>query len=402
MNTNKKDVNILDLLAALNANKRLIVVSTLLLSAVALAFSFLLPKEYEATVQLLPPKDQKKGFGFADLIGSLPIPSLRLGEKGTPADIFVAVLQSEQVRRTMIEEFDLMQVYETKTMTDALETIEGQTTISKSEQGTIIITVLDESPQRAAAMTNRYVALLDTTNKRFARNTAKERYDFIRKLKGKEEIKLEEEMDRLQQFQADHNAISLEDQARAVIRAAADMQTSTMELEIQRLSLLAAGFTPDHSEVKKIERESILWQQALGILRDGQKKTDETITTVPADLELKLKENLFLPLREIPQVAQEYALIEKDVAVQSALIRMLLQQEAESLIESNNTTSTVQVLDEAMVPEKKARPRRLLISFVAGIISFFFTVFYTLGSVYLRALKERWEADYSGRDQPRQ
>jgi len=173
-------------------------------------------------------------------------------------------------------------------------------------------------------------------------------------------------------------------------------------LEIQRLSLLAAGFTADHSEVKKIERESILWQQALVILRDGQKETDENITTVPANLELKLRENLFLPLREIPKVAQEYALIEKDVAVQSALIRMLLQQEAESLIESNNTTSTVQVLDEAMVPEKKARPRRLLISFIGGIMSFFLTVFYTLGSVYLRALQERWEANYSQQDESRQ
>lgn len=392
---NKKDLNILDLLAALNVNKRLIVTSTLSFSVVALAFSFLLPKEYEATVQLLPPKEQKKGFGFADLIGTLPIPALRLGEKGTPADIFVAVLQSEKVRRAMIEEFDLMQVYDVETMTDALETIEGQTTVSKSEQGTILVSVLDESPQRAANMTNRYIALLDSTNQQFARKTANERYDFILKLKTQEETKLKDEMERLQQFQADHNAISLEDQARAVIRAAADMQTSTMELEVQRLSLLAAGFTPNHAEVQKIEREIILWEQALAILRDGHENPSAGRVSPPANLELKLEENLFLPLREIPEVAQEYALIEKDVAVQSALIRMLLQQEAESLIESNNTTSTVQVLDEAMAPEKKARPRRLLITFVAGALSLLLTVFYTLGSVYMRALKTRWEEEYS-------
>ena len=188
---------------------------------------------------------------------------------------------------------------------------------------------------------------------------------------------------------------ALDDQARAVIRAAADMQTSTMELEVQRLSLLAAGFTPDHAEVQKIEREIILWGQALGVLRDGTEHKPKGAIKPPANLELKLEENLFLPLREIPQVAQEYALIEKDVAVQTALIRMLLQQEAESLIESNNTTSTVQVLDEAKVPEKKARPRRLLITFVAGIMSLFMTIFYTLGSVYLRALKQRWEEEYS-------
>ena len=388
----KKEVNILDLLAALNTNKRLIITSTLLFAVVAAAFSFLLPKEYEAGIQLLPPKEQKKGFGFADLIETLPIPSLRLGEKGTPADIYVAILQSETIRRWMIEEFDLIQVYDVDTMTDALETIEGQTTISKSEQGTILLAVLDESPQRAADMANRYIALLDTTNKRIARRMAQERYDFIIELKAQEEVKLELEMDRLQRFQADHNAISIEDQARAVIRAAADMQTSTMELEVQRLSLLAAGFTPNHAEVQKVEREIILWQQALDILRDGN-------TAAPGDgvnnLELKLVKNLFLPLREIPKVSQEYALIEKDVLVQSALIRMLLQQEAESLIEANNTTSTVQLLDEATVPEKKARPRRFLIVFVAAVLSLFGTISYTLGATYVRALKTRWEEEYS-------
>ena len=391
----KKEVNILDLLAALNANKRLITTSTLLFAVVAAAFSFLLPKEYEAGIQLLPPKEQKKGFGFADLIETLPIPSLRLGEKGTPADIYVAILQSETIRRWMIEEFDLIQIYDVDTMTDALETIEGQTTISKSEQGTILLVVLDESPQRAADMANRYIALLDTTNKRIARRMAQERYDFIIKLKAQEEVKLELEMDRLQKFQADHNAISIEDQARAVIRAAADMQTSTMELEVQRLSLLAAGFTPNHAEVKKVEREIILWQQALDILRDGKVATPGNDVNDRDHLELKLEKNLFLPLREIPKVSQEYALIEKDVLVQSALIRMLLQQEAESLIEANNTTSTVQLLDEATVPEKKARPRRFLIVFIAAALSLFGTISYALGATYVRALKARWEEEYS-------
>jgi len=388
-----KQVDILDLLAALNAGKRLIIGGTLILCVLAGALSFLLPKEYQAQVQLLPPKEQKQGFGFADLLSELPIPALRLGEKGTPADIFVAILKSPTMRRRMVLDFDLMRLYEVEGMEDAIEILEKKTMVGKSEEGTIIIAVLDRDPQRAADMTNHYIVLLDSTNKSLSQTAARERYEFILDLKGSEEVKLEEAMDRLQEFQAEHNAISIQDQAKAVILAAAEMQMVTMELEITRQGLLASGFSSTHPQVQKIEQEFMLRQQALAFLRDGMNSEKQDIRQRITQ-QLQLEENLFLPLREIPQVAQDYANIEKDVLVQAALLKLLLEQEAESLIEATNTTSTVQVLDPATVPEKKARPRRFLIVFVTGVLSIFAATFYVMGRVYVRTLQVRWRAAY--------
>ena len=108
---------------------------------------------------------------------------------------------------------------------------------------------------------------------------------------------------------------------------------------------------------------------------------------------MELEENLFLPLTDIPGVAQEYAKLEKDVLVQKALLQLLLQQEAEALIEAKNTTSTVQVLDPAVPPELKARPQRILIVFIAGVLSLFASICYTLGSVYVGAIRTRWTAE---------
>jgi len=378
-----KQIDVLDLLTALNAGKHLILGGTFALCLAVAGLSLLMPNEYEAQVQLLPPKEQKQGFGFADLISSLPIPSLRLGEKGTPADIFIATLKSETMRRHMVEDFELMKVYETETMTEALETLKQQTIIGKSEEGTIMISVFDQSPQRAADIANRYVALLDSTNRRLSREAAQERYNFISNLMERENLNLKSVMDRLKDFQAEHNAISIEDQARAVIRAASEMQLATMELEINRKSLLASGFSTDHSEVQKLDQERMLRQQALALLRDGP-------GTSSGSLDLHLEENLFLPLRQIPEVAQHYADIEKDVLVQTALMKMLLEQKAESLIEASNTTSTVQPLDPATVPEKKAKPQRFLIVFVTAILGLFATSCYVLGAGYLRLLRKRW------------
>jgi LPS O-antigen subunit length determinant protein (WzzB/FepE family) len=384
---NDRQVDILTLLGALNAGKRLILGGTFVLCLMAAGVSLLLPNEYEAQVQLLPPKEQKQGFGFADLLSSLPIPSLRLGEKGTPADIFIATLKSETMRRQMVEDFKLMQVYEAETMTEALETLKQQTIIGKSEEGTILISVFDQSPQRAADMANHYLALLDNTNRRLSHEAAQDRYNFISALLDRESVKLDGFMGVLKEFQSEHNAISLEDQARAVIRAASEMQLTTMELEISRKSLLASGFSADHPEVQKLDQERLLRQQALALLRDGSNRESST-----GSLSLHLDENLFLPLRDIPQVAQDYAKIEKDVLVQTALMKMLLEQKAESLIEASNTTSTVQALDPATVPEKKAKPQRFLIVFVTAILGLFATSCYVLGAGYVRLLRERWDA----------
>jgi uncharacterized protein involved in exopolysaccharide biosynthesis len=395
----KREVDFLELVAAFNANKRLIIGGTLLICALAALLSLLIPNEYEAVVQLLPPKEQRKGLGFADLLSALPIPSLRLGEKGTPADIYVAILKSPTVRRRMVEQFDLMRLYDKDTMVETIETLEKKTTVKKSEEGTIMIAVLDRDPQRAAEMANHYVALLDSTNQHLTRTTALNRLDFIDRLSNEENEKLEQYMEVLQKFQAEHNAISIEEQAKAVIRAAAEMQVAAMEMEIKRIGLLASGFSPTHPEVQRAQKEIEVRQQALAFLRDGgngKMQSDGTPVSAPRELNLAMEENLFLPLRQIPQVAQEYANIEKDVLVQAALMKLLLQQKAEAFIEANNTTSTVQPLDVAVPPEKKARPQRFLIVFISGILSLFASTCYVVISTHARALKARWQERYSG------
>jgi len=393
----RKEVDILDLLAALYAGKGLVIGGTLAMCVLAGALTFLIPREFESTVQILPPKEQKQGFGFSDLLSALPIPTLRLGEKGTPADIFVATLKSRLTRRVMIEKFNLLERYGAESMTDAVEILAEKTIVDKTEDGTILIAVLDQDPQTAADMAMHYTVILDKTNKKIAQITASERLLFVRSLLSDEDEKLEAKMKSLQEFQSEHNAIAIEDQARAVITAAAAMQTDAMELEIVRQGFILSGLDENHDKVKKLKREILLRQEAMTFLREGIEPAGSGDSLKGKTLRLEIEQNLFLPLREIPNVAQEYAKLEKDVLVQKALLQLLLQQEAEALIEAKNTTSTVQILDPAVPAEIKAKPQRLLIVFIVGVLSLFASICYTLGAVYVSSLKTRWKAEYGAR-----
>ena len=389
MNTPKKEIDIIDLLTALHAGRWLIIGGTLAICVLAGGLSFLLPKEYEATVQILPPREKKESFGFSSMLSSLPIPALRLAERGTPADISLATIRSRTTRWRMVEKFGLMQRYEARTLTDAIEDLADNTTVDMTEEGMLRVSVLDKDPQMAADMANYYIVLLDSTNKRFSHKTASDRLDFIRRLLQEEDKKLEDKMKRLEEFQSEHNAISIADQARAAILTATSMNTAALELALKRQRLILSGLGPNHDQVKQLEREILLRQGTIAFLRDGLRPTDNGLLQNKA-LQLQLDENIFLPLNQIPGVAQEYATLEKDVLVQTSFLLVLQQQEAQSLIEAKDFTSTVQILDPATPPEIKAKPQRVLIVFLAGLLSLFASVSYVVGAVYMRGLQQRW------------
>ena len=123
---------------------------------------------------------------------------------------------------------------------DAVETLAEKTVIDKSEEGTIVISVLDRDPQMAAQMANHYTVILDSTNKAIGQISARERMGFIQVLRIEGEARLDSVMGNLQEFQSEHNAISIEDQA-CRYRCCSGHQTDAMELEIMRQGMIAWG-----------------------------------------------------------------------------------------------------------------------------------------------------------------
>ena len=119
----KKAVNLLDVLYVLAKGRKLIIGNLIFMCLVATAISLVMDEEYLAWAQILPPKEQKEGFGFSRMLASLHIPSLRLGEKGSPADIFIAILKSRNVVEQIVEAFDLKEEYGTDSLEDAIQAL---------------------------------------------------------------------------------------------------------------------------------------------------------------------------------------------------------------------------------------------------------------------------------------
>ncbi len=162
----KQEVNVLDYIYLIARRWKLIIVNLLVICSAAAVISLLLPKWYTGTAVLLPPKERKEEFaGFRGALAKLPIPTFRLGEKGSPSDVVIGILKSRSVADSMVNKFNLIKLYEATNREEAIRTLAENTTVKKTDEGLISVSVLDRSPVRAARMANAYVHFLDKINR---------------------------------------------------------------------------------------------------------------------------------------------------------------------------------------------------------------------------------------------
>jgi len=371
----KSSVNVLDYIYLLVRRWKWIVANFLIVCIVAAVISLLLPAWYASTAVILPPKEQKEEFGLTAILAEIPIPKLRLGEKGTPADIFIGILKSRNVAERMVDRFDLTRVYEVELREEAIRTLSDLTEVGKTDEGMIAVRVLDRSKERCAEMANAYIAFLDEMNQEIGATWEVDRKAFAEEQYIKARKTLEGAQDSLEAFQRRHHIISVENQAEVVIRAAAELETEIMGLQLQLKSLESSSLAKTHPEVEYVKKRIEIREDQLRSLRSGGGNPDDG-------------GRIFLPLDKIPELQMKFFRRQMDVEVQVALVQFLRQKVEEKRMEAAKSIPTISVVDVARPPEIRDKPKRRLIVLISGLFSIVFTLFGILGIEYLHAIQE--------------
>jgi len=77
----------------------------------------------------------------------------------------------------------------------------------------------------------------------------------------------------------------------------------------------------------------------------------------------------------------------RDVKVQETVWGLLNQQYYQAKIQEARDTPTIQVLDEAVPPEMKSKPKRKLLVLVGGFLALLFSIFFVFTADFLERLK---------------
>lgn len=326
-------VGLLDLAVPLAENFRLLVAGPLVAGLAALGISFAIPPTFTAKTTFLPPQQQQSAAASA-LANLGALAGLAGGAAGikTPADQYVALMQSTTVEDRLVDQFKLMDVYESKFRADARKELEQNVRIAVGKKdGMISVEVDDEDPQRAADLANAHVAELRRLSAGLALSEAQQRRVFF-------ESQLKQTKDRLTEAQqalqaSGFNAGALKAEPKAAAEGYAKLRAEATAAEV-RLQTLRRGLADNAPEVQQA-------QAALAALRAQLAQVERSTAGgsgpdyVSKYREFKYQETLF------ELFAKQYEMARVDEAREGALI---------------------QVVDAATPPEKKAKPKKALIA----------------------------------------
>jgi uncharacterized protein involved in exopolysaccharide biosynthesis len=327
----------------------------------SLSLSFLIPSQFEATTQLMPPKNQsentatliaaissKNGEGLGALTEDL------LGIQ-TSGALFTRILSSRTVEDRLIDRFDLMNIYWTRSRESARKKLARRTSITEDRKsGVIMIKVSDHSPQRAARMAAAYVDELNHLVVALTTSSAHRERVFIEDRLNVVKPDLDASAKALSEFSS-QNAVSIDikDQSRAMLEAAASLQGQLIATETQ-LRGLEQIYTGDNVRVRSLRAKVVELRRQLEKISGAQGDTGRP----PAVAE---DGSPYPSLRQLPALGVAHADLYRQTKIQEAVYEYLRKQYEMAKVNEAKEIPSVRVLDQPEIPEKRSFPPRLLI-----------------------------------------
>jgi tyrosine-protein kinase Etk/Wzc len=381
-NTSEDDgISLLDLLVVIARRKRTVIWVTAICFVAAVVISLVLPKRYTATVTVMPPQQNTSmGAALASQLGNLGgMASLAGGSLGlkNPNDMYVAMLKSRTVEDAMVQRFDLMKEYKKRYASDARKSFEGRTTVDGSGKDTLIyISVEDHDPRRAAELANGYVDQFRDLSAHLAITEAAQRRVFFERELEQAKDNLASAEEALKQTELSTGVIQPDSQARALIESAATLRAeiTAREVQIQGMQTYATG---ENSQLVQAQRELAGLRAQLAKLGGSEDNNGG---------------EFLVPKGRIPETGMEYVRKLRDVKYYETIFDILARQFEVAKLDEAKEGSLIQVVDPAVVPDRRSFPKRGLIVLGATAFGFFLGVMLALFQTGFEHLKQNPEA----------
>ena len=335
------EISLLDLALVVAENLRLLILGPLAVGITALGISFAIEPTFTAKVVMMPPQQQQSAAASAlQSLGALGGLAGAAGIK-SPADQYVALMQTAAVEDRLIERFKLMEVYEAKFQADARKALEQNTRISAGKKdGLLTIEFDDKSPQRAAEVANAYVEELRRLTSTLAITEAQQRRAFFEKQLAQTKDKLAAAQRALQAAGINEGAIRAEPKAAAEAYARLQAEITASEVRVQTMRGYLAETAPEFQQA----------QNQLTALR-GQLARREAVNTNGAQ--------------------GDYVDRFREFKYQETLFDLFARQYEVARIDESREGAVIQVVDAATPPERKSKPKRAMMAVVATLAAGF-------------------------------
>jgi uncharacterized protein involved in exopolysaccharide biosynthesis len=351
-------VHLTELLLPAVSGWRLLLLVPLAVGALALGLTYLVPPVFTARTTFLPPQQQQSqipsGLGQLGALAGIAGGSSLLK---SPADQYVALMQSVNASDSIIDRFGLMRVYEADYRFQARRMLALNVRISVGKKdGLITLEVDDTDPQRASDIANQFVQELRRMTTELGLTEAQQRRMFFEAQLARASEQLNKAQRALQSSGFGPGALRTEPRVAADSYARLRAETTTAEIKLQTLRRALADSAPEVQQQLAIV--SALRAQVSKLEDSATNSTSGEADYVGKYREFKYQETLF----EI--FARQFEQARLDEAREGAL---------------------VQIVDVAQKPEWKSKPKRAQAAGISALVALALTLAY----LYLRHAMRR-------------
>jgi tyrosine-protein kinase Etk/Wzc len=372
------EISLLDLSRRLARRRSLIVRAVLISTALATVAAFLLPPKYEAEAVFLTPQQsqpslsamaQLSGLGQGGALSGLSLLS-GLGMRN-PGDLYVGILESRTIADSLINKFHLKQVYGARDYFVTRKKLAHNTEIKAGRDTLIRIRVEDRDPHRAAELANAYVDALADQNEHVALTEASQRRKFFESQLAKEKDVLSDAEIALRKTQESTGLVAPGGQAEGIVRAVSQLNLQILAQEA-RVEAMKTYVTDNNPRLELAKRELSALRTSLSKLEQGNH--------LPGTPEV--------PTSQLPEAGLQYFRKYRDVKYHEALFEILSKQYEAARLDEARSSGLIQVIDRAVVPERKSWPPRTLIVLSAAILAALVSSFWAVLSQSPRRVNE--------------
>lgn len=350
-----KELDVMEMLIMLAKHKKLIIVMPLVFAAITGLYSLTMPNMFRATTKLLPPQQsQSSAAALLSQLGGMASVVSGAGGLKNPNEVYVAMLHSRSVADSLIARFQLDRVYETTSPDATRKALEEATTILVGKDGLISIEVVFPNQKLAAPLANGYVDELLKLTRVLAVTEASQRRKFFEQQLELAKNNLSSAEAELKHSLDTRGVISVDSESRAIVETVGRLRAQIAAKEIQ-INSMRAFITASNPEYLRAQEELNSLRGQLSKLENGP-VAGSAVPQGPSNKQQGL-ENIKV-LREVKYYQMLYELLAK-------------QYEAARLDEAKEA-SIIQVLDSAIEPERRFKPKRILMALAGGLAGLFF------------------------------
>lgn len=343
--------SLFDMLNLLAGRWRLIGASALVAALAGFGVASVIPSWYTGRTVILPPQQQQSSAAAAlTQLGALAGLAGGLAGIKSPADQFVALMQSVTVSDRIIEQFDLQTVYQDKYRQDARKTLKEKVRISLGKKdGLISVEVDDHDPKRAAAIANAYVEQLRQLTNSLAVSEAQQRRVFFEQQLAQTKDRLARAQAALEESGISQGALKVEPKTAAESYARLRAQVTAAEVRLQTMRRMLAENTPE-----------VMQQQAsLNALREQVARAER---------------------QDDGRSGSDYINKYREFKYQESLFEIFVKQYELAKVDESREGALIQVVDVAAPAEKKSGPKRAQITVLSALLAVFAACVYIIGS----------------------